>query len=143
MTDIVTTPTNGKPVKRKVGRPPAIVDLDKVREYAAEGLPEHAIANKLGIHANTFSRLKGRSLAEFEGAIKEGRGSFSRDLQNLMWKQAQTNPPMAMFIAKQEHTLNYSDQRKVETHVTVDYQVKTGILDVPPPIDITPDRDDS
>ncbi len=97
----------GKP-KKKAGRPRAEINLETVYSMAAINCTMEEIASVLKISLGTLSNRK-----DFTETYKKGREYGKSSLRRVMWQHAQTNPGMAIFLAK--NWLGMKDNPEIET----------------------------
>ena len=78
-------PAGRAPGRKGPGRKPAEIDIDKLRQLAADGLTLAEAAASLGIGASTLSRHMAQN-EKIENAIKEGRHLADAEVSNRLMK---------------------------------------------------------
>ena len=100
-----------------LGRPPRLIDLDKVRELAACHLPETAIAAACGISHTVWTDRK-RAFPQIEQAISEGRATASALVAEAVQSKLRAGDPIVtIFTAKQTPErggLGWMDERSIK-----------------------------
>ena len=109
-----------------MARLPVDIDVDQVRQLAAQGMSEVQIGQALGISPSTITRRK-RDCDHFERALKEGRAAGIRAVTNSLF-QAATDPDRpnvaaATFYLKNRDRANWSDRQEhdVSGHISHDH----------------------
>ena len=62
-------------------------NLDNIKEWAASGLTNKQIANKLGMSESCYYKYKS-TIAEFKESIKKGREEAIKELENTLFTSA-------------------------------------------------------
>ena len=115
--------------------------IQDVYEVANKGINVTHIAEHLNITFHTFDSYRVLCL-EFYNAIQKGHADYRIRLANRIEdKITQGDTGVIIFAAKQRHTLDWSDQRRVEHSGDIEVKFKTTVMDADQPIDITPNDD--
>lgn len=105
--------------KKKPGRKPIVIDIDKVEQLAAQGLGPTQISRALGISWDTFNKNKKRS-SDLSEAIKRGEARGLARVSNSLFKSAnEGNVTAQIFYLKNRDADSWRD--RVETvNATID-----------------------
>jgi hypothetical protein len=102
-----------EPLPNPVGRPPAEIDLDMVRNAAGIGCTVHEIASVLGIGRSTMHKYMALN-PEIQEAIDEGRDKGCATLRRQQWHRATAgSDTMLIWLGKQ--FLGQKDRQDVTT----------------------------
>jgi hypothetical protein len=109
-----------------MARLPVEIDIDQVRQLAAQGMSEVQIAQALGISQSTITRRK-HDCEHFDRALREGRAAGIRAVTNSLF-QAATDPDRpnvaaATFYLRNRDRGNWSDRQEhdVSGHISHDH----------------------
>ena len=101
--------------KKKLGRPPFKIDkevLDKVEEYAGQGMNQEQVADALGINRKTLMKYKHLN-SNFLDALKAGSAKGIAKITNALFNQAEEgNTSAAIFYLK--NRAGWSDKQEIE-----------------------------
>lgn len=98
----------------EVGRPPAIIDWDKVDELLKVGCTGTEIAANIGIHPDTLYKrvVIDKNIPSFSVYSQQKRSVGLNELRKAQHEMALKNPTMAIWLGKQ-----FLDQREPDNHV--------------------------
>jgi len=109
-----------------MARLPVDIDIEQVRQLAAQGMSEVQIGQTLGISPSTITRRK-RDDEHFDRAIREGRAEGIKAVTSSLF-QAATDPDRpnvaaATFYLKNRDRQNWSDRTEhdVSGHISHDH----------------------
>jgi hypothetical protein len=110
-----------------MARLPVDIDIEQVRQLAAQGMSEIQIAQSLGVSPSTIDRRKRGDPDGFGCAIREGRAQGIKAVTNSLY-QAATDPDRpsvaaAQFYLKNRDRQNWSDRTEhdVTGHISHDH----------------------
>ena len=110
-----------------MARLPVDIDINQVRQLAAQGMSEIQIAQSLGVSPSTIDRRKRDDPDGFGCAIKEGRAAGIKAVTSSLF-QAATDPDRpnvaaAQFYLKNRDRANWSDRQEhdVTGHISHDH----------------------
>lgn len=90
-----------EPISNPVGRPPAEIDLEVVRNAAGIGCSVNEIASVLGLSRSTIHKYMALN-PEVQEAIDEGRDKGCETLRRLQWHKAEVgSDTMLIWLGKQ------------------------------------------
>lgn len=121
-------------VPKRVGRPPAKIDLKEVERLASLGMPLKYIAKGLGISENTFMKVRtgngNGTLTEVSAALEKGFHTLRQELLGCLIGFSKKNFIPAMFLSKQPHLLDFADVRGDVKHSgKIEVVVRRGIIE--------------
>jgi hypothetical protein len=118
--------------KKKPGRKPVVIDIDRVEQLAAQGLGPYQISRALGISWDTYNKNKKRSL-ELSEAIKRGEAKGLARVSNSLFKSAnEGNVTAQIFYLKNRDSKSWSDRQEVNHNLNLAEilsSAKTRVID--------------
>lgn len=118
--------------RKKPGRKPVVIDIDRVEQLAAQGLGPYQISRALGISWDTYNKNKKRSLELFE-AIKRGEAKGLARVSNSLFKSAnEGNVTAQIFYLKNRDSKSWSDRQEVNHNLNLAEilsSAKTRVID--------------
>lgn len=105
--------------RKKPGRKPVVIDIDRVEQLAAQGLGPYQISRALGISWDTYNKNKKRSL-ELSEAIKRGEAKGLARVSNSLFKSAnEGNVTAQIFYLKNRDSKSWSDRQEVNHNLNL------------------------
>lgn len=118
--------------RKKPGRKPVVIDIDRVEQLAAQGLGPYQISRALGISWDTYNKNKKRSL-ELSEAIKRGEAKGLARVSNSLFKSAnEGNVTAQIFYLKNRDSKSWSDRQEVNHNLNLAEilsSAKTRVID--------------
>jgi len=118
--------------RKKPGRKPVVIDIDRVEQLAAQGLGPYQISRSLGISWDTYNKNKKRSL-ELSEAIKRGEAKGLARVSNSLFKSAnEGNVTAQIFYLKNRDSKSWSDRQEVNHNLNLAEilsSAKTRVID--------------
>ena len=118
--------------RKKPGRKPVVIDIDRVEQLAAQGLGPYQISRALGISWDTYNKNKKRSL-ELSEAIKRGEAKGLARVSNSLFKSAnEGNVTAQIFYLKNRDSKSWSDKQEVNHNLNLAEilsSAKTRVID--------------
>jgi hypothetical protein len=118
--------------RKKPGRKPVVIDIDRVEQLAAQGLGPYQISRALGISWDTYNKNKKRSL-ELSEAIKRGEAKGLARVSNSLFKSAnEGNVTAQIFYLKNRDSNSWSDRQEVNHNLNLAEilsSAKTRVID--------------
>lgn len=119
-------------LRKKPGRKPVVIDIDRVEQLAAQGLGPYQISRALGISWDTYNKNKKRSL-ELSEAIKRGEAKGLARVSNSLFKSAnEGNVTAQIFYLKNRDSKSWSDRQEVNHNLNLAEilsSAKTRVID--------------
>ena len=103
------------------GRPPTVIDTDKLYELAQTMLPVETIARILDTSIETL-------YARFSDVLQKGRENRKASLSQVMWHKALVEKDTKMMIWLSKQHLGYKDSMPIEA-TQINFNV--SIIEVP------------
>ena len=124
--------SQAKPLKRKSGGQPKLIDYRKVEKLASLGMPKKYVAEGLGISAGQMNAIengskdhvRGLDSTAFNAAFQRGIAKARVRTLKTIKKHSVKNFVPAMFMLKQQHMMGFSDNAQEVRHsgnVTINY----------------------
>lgn len=118
--------------RKKPGRKPVVIDIDRVEQLAAQGLGPYQISRALGVSWDTYNKNKKRSL-ELSEAIKRGEAKGLARVSNSLFKSAnEGNVTAQIFYLKNRDSKSWSDRQEVNHNLNLAEilsSAKTRVID--------------
>jgi len=95
----------------KIGRPPVIIDYDKLTGFASQNIENYKIAEALGISTATFYRLMNED-PNFKAAYEQGMENRKYELEKALYRRA------AGYQAEEKKVIITDDPEKGRTTQT-------------------------
>ena len=120
--------------KRRLGKPPIIIDVKKIETLASRGLTQGQICDALGISDETLLRRK-RTNVDIADAIRRGAAQGIAEVVNALFDAAVSgNVPAMQFFLKNRA------QWKDKVDIEVSDSLPAPLIIEVPCIDVTPEK---